>query len=388
MEPESRDPVRDGRALREMAQLANAPASTSSPPGPAPKKPNADHSGLVDLAALMAEQPNWLDDALARAKASAGTSLAPPSFASLAPASIAPTMTELGDDPSRGAPRSRSLPLILTSAGAGLLVAGACVFALRMNRPPAAPPPAQAVAVAHVEAPAVPPPAAVLPPAETAPAATTEPGAPVQAGVAQVTATADPAPPPVAAEPEAAPVAPVSKHGHHGRHEARATEARVAPVAAAPAAKEAEATPAPAPARPAPPPPHVGSALDAALRAAAGPAAAAPPPPAADPTPPPAAPRAAAPVADGRPERPSGSAVTSALTVVLPAARKCVAAMSDASRALVTFGSDGGVHKVDISGPAGSDPKATSCLRAAFGKAHVPPFSASSYAAGVTVRPQ
>ncbi len=61
--------------------------------------------------------------------------------------------------------------------------------------------------------------------------------------------------------------------------------------------------------------------------------------------------------------------------------------MSDPSRALVTFGSDGNVHKVDVSGPAGSDAKASQCLRSAFNHAHVPPFSASTYAAGVTVRP-
>ena len=78
----------------------------------------------------------------------------------------------------------------------------------------------------------------------------------------------------------------------------------------------------------------------------------------------------------------------SALTEVLPNARRCVAAMSDASRALVTFGSEGSVRKVDVSGPAASDAKASQCLRSAFGRAHVPAFSASTYAAGVTVRPQ
>jgi hypothetical protein len=141
-------------------------------------------------------------------------------------------------------------------------------------------------------------------------------------------------------------------------------------------------------AAPAPPPPHVGSALDAALRAAAGPvavAAAAPanPAPAAV-----AAKTAPPPVADGRPERPSGSAVTGTLNEVLGKARHCVEGMGDASRALVTFGSDGAVRKVDISGPAASDGKASQCLRGALSRAHVPPFSSASYAAGVTVRPE
>jgi len=80
--------------------------------------------------------------------------------------------------------------------------------------------------------------------------------------------------------------------------------------------------------------------------------------------------------------------VTSTLTEVLNPARKCVAGMTDPSRALVTFGSDGAAHKIDLTGPAASDPTAVKCLKAAFSRAHVPPFSSASYAAGVTIRPQ
>jgi hypothetical protein len=80
--------------------------------------------------------------------------------------------------------------------------------------------------------------------------------------------------------------------------------------------------------------------------------------------------------------------VTSALTTALGSARGCLASGDDPSRALVTFGSDGAVHKVDVTGPAASDSAATSCLRGAFGKAHVPAFSQSTYAAAVTVRPR
>ncbi len=61
--------------------------------------------------------------------------------------------------------------------------------------------------------------------------------------------------------------------------------------------------------------------------------------------------------------------------------------MSDPSRALVTFGSGGNVQRVDVSGPAAADAKATGCIKAAFGRAHVPAFSQSTYAAGATVRP-
>jgi hypothetical protein len=378
MEPESRDPVRDGSALRAMAQLANAsPAPKSAPP----RKPNADHSGLVDLSALIGDQRSWLDDALARAKAAAGTTLAPPA---LTPMSLAPTMTELEVDRLAGLPRTRALPVILACLGAGLLVAGACVFAIRFHRPAqhlASSTPVAATAV-PVDSPTTTPPQLTAAAVPAPPAADTVTA--TGAAQAQATGTPDQAPAP---EPEAAP-SPLGRHGHHGRHEVRATEARFAAQASAPAASPVEASPAPA--RATPPPPHVGSALDAALRAAAGPGGVTPPraPAAPDPAPAAAPVRAPTPAADGRPERPSGSAVTAALSAVLPNARKCVGQMSDASRALITFGPDGNVHKVDVSGPAASDSKAASCLRSAFGRAHVPPFSASTYAAGVTVRPE
>jgi hypothetical protein len=367
MEPWSRDPVRDGRALREVAKLANAQPVSKSPP----KKPNADHSGVVDLAALMAEQPNWLDGAVARAKSAATVTLTPPV---ISPGSLAPTMlTGVGEDEiPLGVPRARSTSLVLASAGAGLLVAAACVFAVRASHPAASappPPPAQAMAVAHVDAPAIPPippPPAADPAGAQAAGAEAPPADDVQ-GSAATTAATDPS--------TSHPADADRHHGHRGHHDRSADS-----TAFAAPAKEA-----PAPARQASPP-HVGSALDSALRAAAGPAAA--PSPAAAAPAPVAAKSAPAPAADGRPERPSGSAVTSALTEVLPAARRCVASMTDASRALVTFGSDGAVHKVDVTGPAGSDARAGQCLRAAFGHAHVPPFSQSSYAAGVTVRPQ
>jgi hypothetical protein len=126
----------------------------------------------------------------------------------------------------------------------------------------------------------------------------------------------------------------------------------------------------------------VASALDAALRSAAGPAAAAPPPAARA-----SAPAAAAAPSSDRPDRPSGSAVTSALTAALPSARACLSG-SDPSHARITFGSDGNVRSVELTGPAAGDAHATSCVRSAFGHAHVPPFGDSTYSAGVTVRPR
>ena len=138
MEPES---SRDGRALREMAKLAG-PASTPQ----LSKKPNADSSGLVDLAALMAEQPNWLDDALARAKGNPKTLLPPPH--PVAPVSLGPTAIEIIGYEALQTPKRRNpLPLILGTFVAGALVAAACVFALERLEKPAAPPAPRVAAV-------------------------------------------------------------------------------------------------------------------------------------------------------------------------------------------------------------------------------------------------
>jgi hypothetical protein len=162
------------------------------------------------------------------------------------------------------------------------------------------------------------------------------------------------------------------------------------PPAAAPAKPDdapapAEATfPARSPAK---------SALESALRAAASDPADLPPAP----PPPQSLPASAAkgpdplpstPSPSNVPERPSGSAVTGALTPPLSAGRACVAATGDPSRVTITFGSEGSVQNVTATGPAASDPRAMQCLRQAFGGAHVPPFAQSTYAASVTLRPR
>ena len=243
--------------------------------------------------------PNWLDSALARAKVSAGTSLAPPSFS---PASLAPTMSEVADD-DVSVPRGRSLPIVLAATGAGLLVAAACVFALRTSAPhatvtPPAPPVAAIAHAAGPEAPAI---------ATAAVAAVTPP---VETGAAQVT-TAPSSPPPSAAprvvESEGP---PVGRHWRHGRHERIARSARRSRrgKGATPLFSPSPGAPDGGARRSAPPgAPRSGSALDNALRAAAGPAEAAPVTPAPKPTAAPAAPKAAPPpAADRRPERPCG----------------------------------------------------------------------------------
>jgi hypothetical protein len=53
----------------------------------------------------------------------------------------------------------------------------------------------------------------------------------------------------------------------------------------------------------------------------------------------------------------------------------------------VTFASSGAVQRVEVSGTAASDAGMSRCLKGAFGKAKVPPFSDPTYNIGATVRP-
>ncbi|HEY2515276.1 MAG TPA: hypothetical protein VGI39_30625 [Polyangiaceae bacterium] len=356
-----------------MAKLAQ-PASSAAPAskrGQSTLKATADSSGLVDLAALMAEQPNWLDDALARAKgkanAPAAPSLIPPAWA---PSSIAPTTAD--DDEPMGVPRRRALPVLLASVLAVGIIGGAGTFAWTKMHPRGAAP-AVAATAAPFET------AAPIPPPPSANAAAAIPPPPAADAVAAANAAA-PAATTEAEFPDTPVTAASGKHGKHGKHHG----SHAADLAAA-------ADPAPAPAAPAAPPPvHAAkvsapaSPLAAALRAAAGPGAspaapAAAPPPAAAPAP------RAAPVGNNLPEHPSGSAVTSALTGALSGARGCLGSDADPAKATVTFGSSGSVQSVDVAGAAG---QAASCIKGAFGKAHVPAFSGATYTARVTVRPR
>ena len=352
MEPESPDsagPASDEQALRELSKLAEASKI-------APRTPSSERSGFVDLAAIMAEPPSARDGG----GRISSESLAPPSLASFA--SIAPTTNEaLGARPP-GRARGAELPLILGILGAGVFVAGVSVFALRAA-PSAASPQAAVVAASPAVAalPLAPVAAAVV---AASPAVAAPPPAPVAAAVVAASPAIAPAPP-----PETTPATP----------------------AEAPPLARDHATATPLTART-----HGGTAshpapahtLVAALRGASDATPATPAPAAVEPAParaPKVAPQAAS---DGLPERPSGSAVTSALSGLLPAARACVAGMAAPSRALVTFSGDGAVLKIEITGPAAGNPKASQCVRGAFGRAHIPAFSQSVYSAGVTVRPE
>ena len=163
-------------------------------------------------------------------------------------------------------------------------------------------------------------------------------------------------------------------------------------IAAPPAAAPAPAAE-PAPAAPALPPAQTTPKGLAGAMQKAGAAQEAPPPAAAAPAAaaPAAAPRAAAPApvtpaAAGVPETPSPGAIASALQANNRAAKACVKGQEGPSRANITFGSDGKVQSVAVSGPAVGTP-AEECIKQALQKASVGPFSRPSYSQSVIIRP-
>lgn len=87
------------------------------------------------------------------------------------------------------------------------------------------------------------------------------------------------------------------------------------------------------------------------------------------------------------PDHPSTGAVQAAVGTVMGAARACVAGQNDASRATLSFGSDGRVQSVAVTGPAQAT-SAEPCLRSALSGARVQPFARASYSVTLTVRPQ
>lgn len=88
----------------------------------------------------------------------------------------------------------------------------------------------------------------------------------------------------------------------------------------------------------------------------------------------------------GIPEKPALGAVQAAVGAVLGSARACVAGQDEGSNATITFGSDGRVQSVAVSGPAqGTNSEA--CIKSALSKARVQPFSRPTFAASTAVRP-
>lgn len=86
------------------------------------------------------------------------------------------------------------------------------------------------------------------------------------------------------------------------------------------------------------------------------------------------------------PDKPSTGAVQAAIGSVMGSARACVAGHDEDSRATITFGSDGRVQSVAVSGKAAGTP-AEACIKAALGKARVQPFARPSFSVGATIRP-
>lgn len=84
--------------------------------------------------------------------------------------------------------------------------------------------------------------------------------------------------------------------------------------------------------------------------------------------------------------KPSVGAIQGALASVLGSARNCVAGQTQASRARVTFGSDGRVKSVSVGKPAAGTP-AEGCIRQALSQARVAPFAESKFSVSTTVRP-
>ncbi len=86
------------------------------------------------------------------------------------------------------------------------------------------------------------------------------------------------------------------------------------------------------------------------------------------------------------PEKPALGAVQAAVGAVLGSARACVAGQDEPSNATITFGSDGKVQSVTVSGPAAGTP-AAACIQASLSKARVQAFSRPTFSASTKVRP-
>ncbi|NRA33191.1 MAG: hypothetical protein HRU17_07605 [Polyangiaceae bacterium] len=87
------------------------------------------------------------------------------------------------------------------------------------------------------------------------------------------------------------------------------------------------------------------------------------------------------------PTRPSLGAIQAAIGRVLGQARACVAGQTRASTGHITFGSDGRVKSVRVTGPAADSPSET-CIRSALSQARVGPFSQDTVSTSISVRPR
>lgn len=312
-------------------------------PQPAAEREREENSGIINLAALAAEEKP-----AESAPVSGGVTAAAPSAAKAGTAT---------------APK--------TGKGSRLYVFGAIVAAaavaagvfVGMRRPATE----LAAPVAAVPAPVQPAPG---------PVATTQSGvavAPIAAADKGVDPSMLPKAEPNAASGGASPSAPAIPRPVAAA--AVAAAAPAAPTAATPDPKLIAVVPtATAPA-------GNDKSLEALMQQAAG-VTSAPPTPAATATPD----DATQPAPGSVPLRPSTGAVRGALGAVTAGARACLDPDDPISHAMVTFQSDGSVQNVTVSGGAAGKP-AEACIRTALSRARIPAFASPTFSAPVTIRP-
>jgi len=217
--------------LQELAKLAGTPAPAAARE-PAHEFESADSSGYVDLSAYRADDANWVERELARAKAGgprAIDGLAPQSMAPVALEALIAADEKLEDE----APPRRRWPLALGGI-ASVAAVSALAFVVTRNAPHA-----------HQAAQAA---AAAPPPAATQTVAAPDP-TPTPAPAAETAAQAPSAAPSAASNAEPPTATPAKKP--HATHASRghAPAAATAAVAAKPAAARPAAVPASRPSK-------------------------------------------------------------------------------------------------------------------------------------------
>jgi hypothetical protein len=86
------------------------------------------------------------------------------------------------------------------------------------------------------------------------------------------------------------------------------------------------------------------------------------------------------------PQQPAQGSIAPALRSVMGGAKKCVAGANDVSHAAITFGSDGAVKSVAVTGWAAAN-GATGCITTALKGANVKPFWKPSFTVSVAIKP-
>jgi hypothetical protein len=338
-------PSYPGVATTAATGSGTSEAKDPTPP-PQPVAEREENSGIINLAALAAEEkPAESAPISAAGRASA---------VATASSATTPSRAKAGTAAAPKTGRASILYVFGTLATAAAVAAG--VF-IGMRRP-----------ASEMSAPVAAVPAPVQ--ATPAPVATTQPGV----AVAATDKAVDPSTLPEAIAAGGAQTAPSTPAAQ--KPLAAATPAPAAPSTAAPDPKLVAVVPT-ATAAPA----GSGKSLEALMQQAAG-VTSSPTAPAATSTPDDSTQAAPGSV----PLRPSTGAVRGALGAVTPGAKACLEADDPISHAMVTFQSDGSVQNVTVSGGAAGKP-AEACIRAALSRARIPAFASATFSAPVTIRP-